>query len=212
MTACFALQHGLAYRHRILSRLTMRFTPLPSTVARDSGRGQKESAARPRWDRHSLPTVPSRTSQYLVGRSATTATPATQPPGRIHWRFLTCLLDLAGHHEGAATINDRDLYVCELAPTLTIAHLRDVLGEKIYHSLTQGCGDDTAEMMTYAHDQIDQARAGTDRCLGIELRETSPVRIAALPSAGRGCQTACLVPDAPRDYRSLPWETQNEAR
>ena len=43
---------------------------------------------------------------------------------------------------------------------MTIAHLRDVLGEKIYHSLARkGCGDEYRRMMTYAHDQIDQARA-----------------------------------------------------
>ena len=41
-----------------------------------------------------------------------------------------------------------------------IAHLRDVLGDQTYESLArQGKTTTTAEMVTYAYDQIDQARA-----------------------------------------------------
>ena len=41
-----------------------------------------------------------------------------------------------------------------------IAHLRDVLGDQTYESLARkGETMTTAEMATYAYDQIDQARA-----------------------------------------------------
>ena len=41
-----------------------------------------------------------------------------------------------------------------------IAHLRDVLGDQTYESLARkGETMTTAEMVTYAYDQIDQARA-----------------------------------------------------
>jgi hypothetical protein len=41
-----------------------------------------------------------------------------------------------------------------------IAHLRDVLGDQTYESLARkGETMATAEMATYAYDQIDQARA-----------------------------------------------------
>ena len=41
-----------------------------------------------------------------------------------------------------------------------ITHLRDVLGDKTYESLARkGETMTTAEMVTYAYDQIDQARA-----------------------------------------------------
>jgi hypothetical protein len=41
-----------------------------------------------------------------------------------------------------------------------VAHLRDVLGEAIYESLARkGETMTTAEIVAYAYDQIDQARA-----------------------------------------------------
>jgi hypothetical protein len=41
-----------------------------------------------------------------------------------------------------------------------IAHLRDVLGDKTYQSLARtGETMTTADMVAYAYDQIDQARA-----------------------------------------------------
>ena len=40
------------------------------------------------------------------------------------------------------------------------AHLRDVLGDQIYDSLAhKGATMTTADLATYAYDQIDQARA-----------------------------------------------------
>ena len=42
----------------------------------------------------------------------------------------------------------------------TIAHLREVLGDQTYESLARkGETTTTAAMVTYAYDQIDQARA-----------------------------------------------------
>ena len=42
----------------------------------------------------------------------------------------------------------------------TIAHLREVLGDQTYESLSRkGETMTTAAMVTYAYDQIDQARA-----------------------------------------------------
>ena len=44
--------------------------------------------------------------------------------------------------------------------TTAIAHLREVLGEATYESLARkGESMTTAEMVAYAYDQIDQARA-----------------------------------------------------
>ena len=44
--------------------------------------------------------------------------------------------------------------------TTAIAHLRDVLGDQTYESLARkGETMTTAAMVTYAYDQIDQARA-----------------------------------------------------
>jgi hypothetical protein len=43
--------------------------------------------------------------------------------------------------------------------TAAITHLRDVLGDQTYESLAhEGEAMTTAEMATYAYDQIDQAR------------------------------------------------------
>jgi hypothetical protein len=44
--------------------------------------------------------------------------------------------------------------------TTAIAHLRDVLGDQTYEALARkGETMTTAEMVAYAYDQIDQARA-----------------------------------------------------
>jgi hypothetical protein len=47
---------------------------------------------------------------------------------------------------------------------LWIAHLRDVLGDQTYESLARKAGTmTTAAMVTYAYDQIDQARTELER-------------------------------------------------
>ena len=69
-----------------------------------------------------------------------------------------------GRYEPAATIAGfafsslTAMWVPEI--NTAIAHLRDVLGDQTYDSLARkGKTMTTAEMATYAYDQIDQARA-----------------------------------------------------
>ncbi len=76
---------------------------------------------------------------------------------------LAVLLDHLGRLEPAATI--AGFVFNPLTATLpefsaAIAHLREVLGDQTYESLARkGEAMTTAEMVTYAYDQIDQARA-----------------------------------------------------
>jgi hypothetical protein len=77
---------------------------------------------------------------------------------------LSTVLDRMGRCEPAATIAGFALSPLSAAAareiTTTIAHLREVLGDQTYESLARE--DETmttAEMVTYAYDQIDQARA-----------------------------------------------------
>jgi hypothetical protein len=76
---------------------------------------------------------------------------------------LATLLDRLGHYEPAATISGfaATAFTRTTYPAFdtTIAHLRDVLGEQTYESLAhKGDTMTTAAMVTYAYDQIDQAR------------------------------------------------------
>jgi predicted ATPase/class 3 adenylate cyclase len=78
--------------------------------------------------------------------------------------ILAGVFDRLGLHEQAAIITG--FAATEMAragyPQInaTIAHLRNVLGEATYESLTrEGESMTTAEMVTYAYDQINQARA-----------------------------------------------------
>ena len=77
---------------------------------------------------------------------------------------LAAVLDRLGHHESAATIAGFALNPLTVmtSPEITtaITHLRDVLGEATYESLARkGESMTTAAMVTYAYDQIDEARA-----------------------------------------------------
>jgi predicted ATPase len=77
--------------------------------------------------------------------------------------LLAAFLDRLGRYEAAATIAGFSFTPLSAAgvPEITtaIAHLRDVLDEATYESLArQGETMTTAEMVTYAYDQIDQAR------------------------------------------------------
>jgi hypothetical protein len=77
--------------------------------------------------------------------------------------ILAALLDRLGRREPAATIAGYALSPISLAGfpeiSITIAHLRDVLGAATYESLARkGETMTTAAMVTYAYDQIDQAR------------------------------------------------------
>jgi hypothetical protein len=78
--------------------------------------------------------------------------------------ILAAVLDRLGRYEPAATIGGFAA-VNPMAPTTVpelstaISHLREVLGEATYESLTRkGETMTTAAMVTYAYDQIDQAR------------------------------------------------------
>ena len=72
--------------------------------------------------------------------------------------------DRLGRHEAAATIAGFAVnpITAAASPEIStaIAHLRDVLGDQTYESLARkGETMTTAAMVTYAYDQIDQARA-----------------------------------------------------
>ena len=76
---------------------------------------------------------------------------------------LAALFDRLGRHEPAATIAGFALspLTATTLPEFTtaITHLREVLGDPAYESLARkGEAMTTAEMATYAYDQIDQAR------------------------------------------------------
>ena len=80
---------------------------------------------------------------------------------------LAVLLDRLGRTEPAATIAGFALspFTALTIPKITtaITHLRDVLGEVTYESLARkGETMTTTAMVTYAYDQIDQARAELD--------------------------------------------------
>jgi hypothetical protein len=79
--------------------------------------------------------------------------------------MLAVLFDRLGRYESAAIIAGFAIslsrYVVPALPEFStaIAHLRDVLGDQTYESLARkGETMPTAEMATYAYDQIDQAR------------------------------------------------------
>jgi hypothetical protein len=83
--------------------------------------------------------------------------------------FLATFFDRLGRYEPAATI--AGFVVSSPLAVLSVmadfgsatAHLRNVLGEATYESLARkGEAMTTAEMVTYAYDQIDQARAELD--------------------------------------------------
>jgi tetratricopeptide (TPR) repeat protein len=81
---------------------------------------------------------------------------------RVPLCVLAVLFDRLGRYEPAATIAGFAAAAATgLVPEITtaIAHLRDVLGDQTYESLArQGETMTTAAMVTYAYDQIDQAR------------------------------------------------------
>jgi hypothetical protein len=83
---------------------------------------------------------------------------------RLPLAVLAALFDRLGRYEPAATIVGFALspFSASAVPEITtaITHLRDVLGDPVCASLArQGGTMTTAAMMTYAYDQIDQARA-----------------------------------------------------
>jgi hypothetical protein len=82
---------------------------------------------------------------------------------RVPLAVLAVLFDRLGRYEPAATIAGFALspFSAAALPEITtaITHLRDVLGEPTYESLARkGETMTAAAMVTYAYDQIDQAR------------------------------------------------------
>ncbi|MGZ8778106.1 MAG: hypothetical protein ACXWZ5_19915 [Mycobacterium sp.] len=80
---------------------------------------------------------------------------------------LSTVLDRMGHYEPSATIagfaSNPYTVATYLELRTTTAHLRHVLGDQEYESLARkGETMSTAEIATYAYDQIDQARAELD--------------------------------------------------
>jgi predicted ATPase len=87
---------------------------------------------------------------------------------RIPLAVLAVLFDRLGRYEPAASIAGFALSPLSAAAfpeiTTAITHLRDVLGEATYESLAhKGETMTTAAMVTYAYDQIDQARTTLER-------------------------------------------------
>jgi predicted ATPase len=83
---------------------------------------------------------------------------------RVPLAFLAVLFDRLGRYEPAATVAGFALspMAATGVPRITtaITHLRDVLGDQTYESLARkGETMTTAAVVTYAYDQIDQARA-----------------------------------------------------
>jgi hypothetical protein len=82
---------------------------------------------------------------------------------RVPLAVLAGLFDRLGRYEPAATIVGFALspLTASAVPEITtaITHLREVLGDQTYESLARkGETMTTAALVTYAYDQIDQAR------------------------------------------------------
>jgi len=70
---------------------------------------------------------------------------------------------------------------------LWIAHLRDVLGDQTYESLARKAGTmTTAAMVTYAYDQIDQARTELERPKAETAAKGNNIAHAAARRVDRG--------------------------
>ncbi len=87
---------------------------------------------------------------------------------RVPLAILAAFLDRLGCHESAATLGGFafDPLTAAWVPKIntTIAHLREVLGDQTYESLAhKGERMTTAEIATYAYDEIDQARTELER-------------------------------------------------
>jgi hypothetical protein len=87
---------------------------------------------------------------------------------RVPLAVLAVLFERLGRYEPAGTIAGFALspFAASAVPQLSraIAYLRDVLGDQTYESLARkGETMTTAEMVTYAYDQIVQARRELER-------------------------------------------------
>ncbi|WP_231124232.1 ATP-binding protein [Mycobacterium colombiense] len=164
-TACMALiAHGLAY-HDVDPAAAYDALRRALTIAQESGNLQMESASASTVllvaVTHRDPIECFETLMVLIGRYYDVGNVALLlNPLAI----LVPLLDGLGHHEQAAIISGFAASLFSLAsyPQLkpAIAHLRDVLGDQTYESLARtGETMTAADMVAYAYDQIEQARA-----------------------------------------------------
>ena len=163
-TACFALlAHGLAY-HDADPVAAYDALRRALTVARKSGNRQMESAAAiTLWTFAATESDPIHVFRYLTVAIHDYYDAGNVTVLRNPLAILAAVLDRLGHHEQAATISGFAATAFTLGSypqfTTTITHLRDVLGDKTYESLARkGETMTTAAMVTYAYDQIDQAR------------------------------------------------------
>ncbi len=166
MTACFALlAHGLAYHDAdpVAAYDSLRRAV---TVAGESGNRQMESAAVAvmlLWMVAATESNPIHFFEYLTVAIHHYDDAGNVANLRNPLAIFVGVLDRLGRHEQAATISGfaASAFTLVSYPQLstTITHLRDVLGDQTYESLAHtGETMTTAAMVTYAYDQIDQAR------------------------------------------------------
>ena len=163
-TACFALlAHGLAY-HDADPAAAYDALRGALTIAQESGNRQMESAsASTVW----IVTTAERDAEcleYLMVAIRSYCDVGNMILLRNPLAILVSLLDRLGHHQQAAIISGfaANAFTHAGYPEMNaaIAHLREVLGDKTYESLARtGETMSTADMVAYAYDQIDQARA-----------------------------------------------------
>jgi hypothetical protein len=164
-TACFALlAHGLAY-YEADPAAAYNALRRSLAIAQESRNRQMESASAstvllvattygdPIESFETLLVLIRR--YYDVGNTALLRNPLA---------ILASLLDRLGHHEQAAIISGSAASDFSRASypqfNTAITHLRDVLGAQTYESLARtGETMTTADIVAYAYDQIDQARA-----------------------------------------------------
>lgn len=87
---------------------------------------------------------------------------------RVPLAILSTVFDRLGHHQPAATISAFAATSLTRSGVLeinsTISHLREVLGDEVYESLASaGAQISNTEMVHYAFEQIDRARAHLHR-------------------------------------------------
>ena len=164
-TACFALlAHGLAH-HDTDSVAEYDVLRRALTVAQESGNRQMESAVAATLCMFAATERdPIEFFQYLTLAirhyyDAGNVTNLQNPLA-----IFVAVLNRLGHHEQAATISGfaATAWARTSVPQINtaIAHLRHVLGDQTYELFARkGEMMTTAAMMTYAFDQIDQARA-----------------------------------------------------
>ena len=161
----FALcAYGFAFRDADPVARAGRPAPGPGDRSRQRQPRQRVSPGGQFWPA-SRPNTATRWPRSITSlwRSATTTTAGNTTTIRAPLAVLAALFDRLGRYEPAATIAGFALSPLTAAAVpeinTAIAHLRDVLGDQTYESLARkGETMTTAAMVTYAYDQIDQAR------------------------------------------------------